>query len=196
MAGLTTDAEVCNQAMILIGGQRIGSLSAPANQRERDLASVYAQARDSELRRVKWRFAQHEASLSKDATYTKPTNSPWVARYQLPADCIRAHLPAATGMFQVRGRYVYAQSDDDTFLLSYTRQITTVAEFDVHFMDALAARIAYILSEQVTQSTAKRQLAQEHYAMALRDAKRTNAIETQAEFTETPTDWAWADING
>lgn len=196
MSGLTTDVEICNQAMILIGAQRISSLSAPSNPRERDLALIYPQARDSELRKNRWLFAKTEASIALDGSYTAPTDSQWAGRYQLPADCVRAHLPPSDGTLEVRGRYVYSQGDDDTLLLTYTKSTAVVGEFDANFADALAARIAYIAAEQLTQSSAKRQLALEHYKLAISEARRSNAIERQVDTVGNGYGWEWADING
>jgi hypothetical protein len=61
--------------------------------------------------------------------------------------------------------------------IRYVADITDEGVFDALFVTALAARIAFEVCEQITQSNQKKQIAASDYKEAIRDAAAVGAIE-------------------
>jgi hypothetical protein len=81
--------------------------------------------------------------------------------------------------WQVEGRKIY--TDDSAPLnIRYVKQVTDPNQMDACFRESLAAEIAYELCEPLTQSNTKKNLLKGDKKDAIREAKRTNAIENVA----------------
>jgi hypothetical protein len=65
--------------------------------------------------------------------------------------------------------------------IRYVQNITDTTKFDPLFVVALACKIAYTISDSITQSNAKMQEASKKYDAAILDAKRANAFEDVSE---------------
>lgn len=107
--------------------------------------------------------------------------------FELPQDCLLllevcGYGPVATAPYQygaykpydVAGRYIYA--DKEKITVEYTADIDT-NKLDVNFVNVFACAIAAELCEAITQSDSKTKIMYEKYALAVRDAKRINAIQ-------------------
>ena len=68
-------------------------------------------------------------------------------------------------------------NDGTTLSLRYVARITDPTQFDALFVDALACKIAWQLCEALTQSNTKKQAANQEYVLAIREARKMNAIE-------------------
>jgi hypothetical protein len=178
---MASDVEVCNLAMTMLGAETISSLTqASANARR--CARVYIVTRDAELRRHPWNFARARASLAEDST--APAFG-YDHRYQLPSDFLRLHPSADALDWQIEAGYVL--TDDGAPLeVTYIRRVDDASLFDALFVEALAAKIAYLLAEEITQSNTKKAEAKDAYKAAIQEAKRANAIERVSD--EPPED--------
>ena len=65
--------------------------------------------------------------------------------------------------------------------IRYIQDITDTTKFDPLFTIALACKIAYTISDSITQSNAKMQEADKKYQAAILDAKRQNAFDDVSE---------------
>lgn len=169
---MASDVAICNLAMIRLGAETITSLTQNSANARR-CSAVFALARDSELRKHVWSFARARARLAADTT--APTHG-YTYRYTLPPDFLRLHPDATVTDWQIEGGYIL--TDDGAPLdIIYVKRITDTSLFDALFVDALAARIAVELAEEITQSNTKKQIADKWYGDTIREAKRVNAVE-------------------
>jgi len=68
-------------------------------------------------------------------------------------------------------------NDDAPLEIRYVSRVTDPNKFDALFIEALSARLAMEMCEQLTQSNAKRQLAMQEYQDSIREARKHNAFE-------------------
>lgn len=189
-----SDVDVCNRALQKLGAKRITSLTENSPN-ARDCNAAYEILRDAELRKHPWSFARKRASLAADGTdpafgYDK--------RYALPTDFLRLteensnELRTQYPDLQIEGRYILTDNDAPLQVV-YIATVSDPNEFDALFVEALASKIAYELCEKITQSNTKKAAAGADYRDAIREAKRTNAIERPS--LEPPEDtWVTARI--
>lgn len=76
--------------------------------------------------------------------------------------------------YDVAGTNVYCNKDSITVF--YTAAVTE-EKFDFNFINAVCCRICYELAEVLTQDDQKKQTWMNEYLLAIRDAKRVNAIQ-------------------
>lgn len=76
--------------------------------------------------------------------------------------------------YDVVGKNVYCNKDSIT--VSYTAAVDE-EKFDFNFINAVCCRICYELAEVLTQDDQKKQTWMNEYLLAIRDAKRVNAIQ-------------------
>lgn len=184
---MASEVEICNAALQKLGAKRITALTEDSRN-GRACNAAYARLRDAELRAHTWRFAITRESLPADATapaFGKARSFP------VPATMLRL-LPPYPEMnmndldWEIEGRAIYT-NDSAPLQIRYIKQETDPNKMDALFREALASRMAYELCEEITQSNTKRQLATEDYKMAMKEARRTNAIESiSAEPPEDP----------
>lgn len=187
----STPEDICNLGMILLGAEQIGSLSAPSTSRARTLALVYPQARDSELRKRRWKFARQYDSLPKDPSWAG--SYPRKYRYQLHGSVLRVLKPKGVDWAIQRG-YVYTDCDEASLVVEVIRNDVHTGLYDPCFVDALVARIAYDTCEIFTQSNSKKAEARTKYKDAIAEAGRLNAFEIE-KATSTPGSWTY-DLGG
>lgn len=154
MASSPTD--ICNLALGHLGEQRITSLDAD-NATARACNLHYEATRDQLFRAHRWNFAQARATL------TRLADAPlfgWSYQYQLPADCLRVLEVNDSELGDViTDEYIIEQgkilTNADAVNLVYVQRIEDVTQFDPLFVDALAVKLAVVLSETVRGTTGK-----------------------------------------
>lgn len=173
----TSDVAIANMALDKLGAARIVSLGDDSRN-ARACNACYAQLRDQELRAHGWNFAKTRATLAAHAT---APDFDFDYAFPLPTDCLRILPPKRTGLDWTienhAGRSAILTNDGDAIELVYIARITDPTVFDALFDDALAARMALHMCEEITQSNQKKADAKDDYIGAIRRAKRTNAIE-------------------
>ncbi len=146
---ITSEAQVCNNALVEIGAQRIAALS-DTTERARICNEQYAKVRDELLYSHPWNFAIKRDQLA--ATVTEPEFE-WETEFTLPSDCLRV---LDTDLFkdqnyQIEGRSLYANSD--SIKIKYIARITDVTKFTPGFAECLALKLASNICYALTQST-------------------------------------------
>ena len=173
----TSETSICNVALQKLGQGRIASLSEDSDT-ARACVLCYEAMRDRELRANKWKFALTRVTLSASATAPDFT---YANAFVLPADCLRPLFPARTDMdWKVEnhlGSPAILTNDGTTLELRYVARITDPTIFDPLFVDALACKMAWQMCEKFTQSNSKKDSALNEYVIAIREAKKVNAIE-------------------
>jgi hypothetical protein len=190
-SGGVSDVSIANLALTKLGEARIISFGDDTKA-ARTMTALYEITRDAELRRRKWRFSLKRASLP---ALTASPEFGYAYAYQLPSDCLSIlsvgdvapgvdlsdyRTGIDMGLYSLEGRQVLTDLGAP-LSLRYKARITDPTQFDIAFVAALAARLAYEAAEDLTQSASKRQQAGEDYKVALREAVAANAIEVAPE---------------
>lgn len=151
MAAINQPHEVANLALGLVGHRQfIDSLNESTT--EAQVAKLYwAQVRNRLLADYRWRFATKRQVLA----LTTSEREGWGYCYAAPADMLVPHaIQPATRNPSLDESIPFAwelnDSDDGMLVLTdqeeavliYTREVTTVALYPPHFVDALAAALA------------------------------------------------------
>lgn len=183
---MSSETQICNRALQMLGAQRITGLSEDSRN-ARSCNAVYETARDAELEAHPWRFAVTRAQLAADAT------APAFGRersFTLPSDYMKLmpEYPEDLDIYtdyEVEGDKIYTDASAP-LNIRYIKRVTQVSEMPVLFQEALAARIALELVEEITQSNSKIQTISGMYQQKIREARRANAFVKRPQ--RSPTD--------
>jgi hypothetical protein len=144
----TSDVDICNSALFLLGADEISSLSDDESDNAATLARLYEPFKEAKLTEYPWHWARELRQMSRDAT--SPVTS-WRYRFIIPAESIRVHdyyASSEVGARPVRdleriGDYVYTDRDE---LYVQSTEDKSEADwprlFEQFFTNALAAEIA------------------------------------------------------
>ena len=172
-----SNVSICNLALQKLGAARIDSLS-DASKNARECNACFEAMRDRELRANRWKFAIKRTTLAPSSVVPDFTYN---QAFLLPPDCLRPLFPARLGLdWKVEnheGVPAILTNDGDTLEVRYVAIITDPTQFDALFVEALACKIAWHLCEALTQSNTKKTAAQQEYVLAIREARKMNAIE-------------------
>lgn len=151
-----SDTDICNLALGHLGEGRITSLDEDSAA-ARACALHYEQTRDQVLRSHRWNFAQRRAVLSR---LSDAPAFGWSFQYELPADCLRVleindseFGDVISDAYVVEGRALLTNAE--TINMVYVQRIEDVGQFDALFVEALALKLAVILSETIRGTTGK-----------------------------------------
>lgn len=178
---MASEVEICNRALQRLGSKRIVSLSEDSVA-ARACTVAYQVVRDAELRAHPWSFAIKRASLAADAVAPD-----WGKQnaFTLPSDFLRL-LPTyaeRNGLWidhVIEDGKIYTDETAPLYI-RYVYKVTDPNKMDVLFREALAVKLAFELCEELTQSNTKKDGLSVDYKTAIREARRTNAIEKIAE---------------
>ena len=174
-----SETDICNQALAHLGERRISSLDDDTVS-ARACHLAYDGCRDELLRSHRWNFAQKRAVLVQ---LEDPPLFGWEFQYSLPADCLRAlevngseSGDVVSAPYIIEGRLLLTNAA--AVNLVYTRQTTTVSEFDNLFCEALALKIAVKISETIRGTTGKTtELLSQYQQLVAPLARRVDANE-------------------
>ena len=171
---MTTQVEICNMALGLLGAENITSIND--NTRIAKVCKTfYSTTLLHILRSHNWNFAIKRASLTST---TPPVIVP-VYEYShsiaKPSDCLRiVEFYDYTQSFkEENGRILLNQQ---TVKCKYVRNDVAEADFDPSFIVCLASKLADVMCYQITQSATLVQSVQVRHKMDLAEARRNNAI--------------------
>jgi hypothetical protein len=183
MSGAT---EIANRALQCLGDTPILDIG-DNNERARIMRRAYDPVRKAELRKHIWNFARKRAVLAPEAT--GPIFG-FKYSYATPPDCLRILPPQDARDWTVEGRKILTDCGP-ALNLPYIADITDPNMMDEIFVEAFAKKLAMETAEKITQSTSKRELAQQEYREAIAEGRRTGAFEQiPQEFPED--DWLLA----
>lgn len=186
--------EVINRALIKIGANTVAS-DADESEQARKCGLVFKTVAQAELRRQAWSFARKRATLAPLADTTLGGQD-FSTGYNLPADClrlvtlngnwvfgsIREGFTGGDPVYAIEGRVLltgYAgRTPEGAAYIAYISDVSeTVSLWDAAFVDAFAARLAAEITQSITKNLTLKQSLKQDYVEALKEAKRTNAIE-------------------
>ena len=186
MAG---EVDIVNRALTKLGQDRIMTLKDGVKSAQ-VAASLYETVRDAEIQRHPWHFAKKRDILSALAS---PPAFGWARQYLLPSDCLRV-LRLAGGPFvdftdfhqgegqewTIEGRNLLTNHGPPLHLLYLCREADPTL-YPPAFVEVLACKLAVEMAETLTGKNNKREAAWKEYEMALREAKRVNAMQLPAQ---------------
>lgn len=189
---MASEVSICNEALDILGAARIVSLGENSVN-GRECNSCYAELRDREIEKHPWNFARKRKVLAPD-TAAPPFD--FTYQFTLPVDCLRVLLPNDRNTVDWSSEGGKILTNDGTSInLKYVAQITDPNAMPPTFRGALAAMIAWLKCEKITQSTSKKADALKFYDFQIKQAKRANAFQRVAE--DAPEDsWVTTRING
>lgn len=184
---MTAQIKVVNAALQMLGANRIAALDASTKE-AREAAEAWDDARDALLRGHPWNFAMTRRQVAASAV--APPFGYGLA-YPLPADCLRVYdVPGLSWKaWTVESGDEYgaplallvnvepAPNASTALNIRYIRRRDNVETWDVLARRALACELAMRLGETLTASNSKIEAAAAMRQDALREARRTNAIE-------------------
>jgi hypothetical protein len=173
---MSSVVEICNRALQKVGARRIISITEDSVN-ARACNNAYDVIRRAELRAHPWACATTRAQLA--ASSTEPLFGRALA-YPLPADYLRLlpHDPDYNTNsldWQIEGGEIIT---DDTAPLNirYIFDLQDPNIMDPLLREALSAKLAVEICEELTQSNQKKVSVKEDYKEAIREARRINAI--------------------
>ena len=179
---------ICNRALQHLGASRILGITDDTRN-GRACNACYDALRRSELRRHRWLFAKTRVALAP-LVETDP-HGEFTYIFQLPADCLRVLKPRDHTLdWQILGRKLYT-NQSSVLYLEYISDVSDPNQFDALFAESLAYKMAETMCEEITQSNVKKVGIKDDYKEMIREAKRTNAMET---IPAEPEDDAWVNI--
>ncbi len=142
------DINVCNQALMQMGGKRISGFDDNSVE-ERDCEAIYETLRDQVLEAFPWTFAKRRASLVQ-ATETPDFGYSYF--YALPADCLNpGKMDSAVGTAEaewtVEGEMLL--TDEEEVNLHYTAKVVDAQKYSPSFIQALALLMASRLAMSI-----------------------------------------------
>lgn len=157
---VTSETEICNQALLHLGNTRtIQDLTTDRSTEAKACRVFYPQARDEVLRDFPWTFAKRVVALALIGT--DPVEG-WGYSYRLPSDylAVRALPNTYTRVATPDTREPYVLASDATggllytdladATLEYTAQVTDVTQYPPDFVKALAFLLASYIAPSVT----------------------------------------------
>jgi hypothetical protein len=178
---MASAVEICNRALQKLGARRITTLTEDSVN-ARACNTAYDPVRLAELRAHPWAFAIKLASLAADSTAPAFGKS---NAFQLPSDYVRLVPPYPEDNYnsndwEIQGLKIYT-NDSAPLNIRYVADITDANTMDPLFREALAAKLAEELAEELTQSNPKKEKATRGYEEAIAQARRANAIVSIAQ---------------
>ncbi len=183
---MASEVEIVNAALTLLGEGRITSLGDDVKA-AREATAVFEIRRDALLAGYTWSFAKTRTQLS--ALVDVPLFG-FALKYQLPSDCLRIvmvgdhyvgldltdYRGTPTEEFMIEGREILTDLSAP-LNFRYIKRVTDTSQFSSNFVAALAADLAAVLAEPLTQSDSKRERAEATLRREISLAVRANAIE-------------------
>jgi hypothetical protein len=189
-----SQTEIANLTLTKLGQDRIVSIDDDV-EAARVLRSLWDMTRDAVLADHPWRFAMVRTALP--ALADAPAYE-WARQFALPEDCLRLVQVADDWVFYTQESPFYTREGANILCdeaaplrVRYVKRITNTGLWPVLFARAVAMQLAADACEKLTQSTSKGDKAIGEYELAIRKAKRQNAIELPPQ-AEPRTGWLQA----
>lgn len=184
---MASQVQIVNQALTKLGAARITSMTDPSNS-AMVMGAIYDMKRDAEIAANPWSFAIKRAQIP--ASTTDPAFG-WAYSYPLPVDyfamvevgeCYAFYETDTGPLFTFEsdpdtGRIAVLSGQASPLNVRYVYKVTNPGIYPPLFAEALACRLAAEACEQITQNLSKREQAWAEHKVAIRLARRMNAIE-------------------
>lgn len=180
---MSTEVEICSNALVLLGASPIASLNEPTDRAQR-AANLYPSVRRSVLRAHPWNCATKRVVLSPDE---QPPEFGWTYRFRLPGDWLRTLEVGIHGdetRFRSEGRHLLAECNP--LYLRYVWLNTNAADYDSLLIDALTRAMAAALAKPITGSDSAIDTFERQLANVLRTARAVDGQEDPPETLGRP----------
>lgn len=184
----TSEVEICNDALIIVGAKTITSLSDDTKE-GRLCNEQYAKCRDQLLVAHPWNFAINRIEISSDANLPSgyDNNPDWDYAFTLPSNCLRVlEIDDTDADWAVEGGKLF--STYDPVNIRYIKKVTDTTIFSKNFEKALAYMIAYRICYALTQSATLVSVIKDDFDLAVKEARSFDAQEGSVKVVEA-TDW-------
>lgn len=156
-AGLPSETDLCNLALLSLGASTIESLDENSDQ-ARLCKAVYPDARDELLAEIE------PPSAVTRATLAQSTSSPlydWTYAYAVPSGCLKIlGTDDESEQWKREGNTIL--SDRSTLKIEYVQRLTDVTKFGQAFKQALIAYVTARICYAITKSAS---LTEQHYKL-------------------------------
>jgi len=175
-----TATDVCNFALLLISGGRIGDIEQDTKEARLCKAS-FAPVRRALLRSYHWNFAMKRAALAPDST-----DPAWGYEYaySLPADCVRPLMDPAVDWPSEGGKIL--TNTGPVLKIRYISDVEDPALWDPSFYTLMGIDMATTIVRSLAGSAAMMQELALRRRDALSDAKRSNSWERRNDDEPLP----------
>jgi hypothetical protein len=183
---VASQVDIYNLALTLLGQE-------PCSDVDDDTASVrafhtnYDVIRDAELSSRWWRFSVKRVEVA--ALVAAPEGNDFTLQYQLPVDFLSLIRLGDAWQGYDASDYRTGPSADYSIeadklltnyaaplLFVYCAKLTETSLYHPCFVDALAAKLAYVACEKITGSTSRQEFVMMHYRNAINRAMVVNAV--------------------
>ena len=184
---MSSETQIANRALTKIGAGRILSLLDDTNE-GRTLNSMFAQVRDAELRRHRWKFA-----LKRDSLLALVAAPAWGFLYQFPLPSDFLALVQVNDIYirpasKAVGPWQVERSSDGSgqviltdltapLKVRYVSRVDNAALFDPLFVECFACKLALESSDSIAKGIVDKDSLEKAYRFALTEAVRADAIE-------------------
>lgn len=137
----TSNIELCNSALVLLGQEPISSLATDQSEAARLCRIKWPEVRDAVLRAAKWRCLIKRTELARLAA--APAFG-FLYQYQLPPDCFLVlGLSVASAGWAIEGKVLLAD-EEQVFIsyIAYDTAVDNVNTFDSLLTASIVARLA------------------------------------------------------
>lgn len=189
--GSATSVSICSNALLMVGGQTINSLTDGTSDRQKLAVNLYPTVRDYVLSVHPWNCCRKRVSLSPDASAAGALIVPpydWSLQYSLPSDFSRM---LAVGEDGAEVPYVIESDatgavkifcDDNPLLLRYAYLNQNEGSWSALLVMSVTLAMRAILAYPITSSTSLEQLIETSIEGTL---KRARAIDGADQMPET-----------
>lgn len=176
---MTSQVDICSNALVLLGAKPINSITANGNEREVLVNNVYPALRDKVLRSHPWNCCITQKTL---APMSPPPDFGYSNRFLLPGDWLRTISVGERGYhpdFSMQGGYILANTN--ILKLTYIFRNENPDTWDAMLIDVMTLALKAAFAYPITKSTSKEQLCLQEYQDAFKRAKAVDGQESPPE---------------
>lgn len=182
---MASQTEIYNRALSKLGAARVNS-PTENTRNAKACHNAYEIVRDALLREYRWAFAVRRAQIA--AAVAAPEFGPSY-KFPLPADYLRLLPPDDESTPGIDDRMIEADAivtdSEGPLDIIYLARIEDTSRFNASFVKALACDLAFEICQEITRSTSKKESLRQDRKEAIREARRTGAIERRPTFPRT-----------
>lgn len=187
-----SQVQIVNLALTKLGQDRVVAITDDT-EAARVMRSMWDMTLDTTLASFPWKFAIKRVELA--ALADAPLGTEWTLQYTLPDECLRlvqvgedwAFYNPTTPLFTLEGGVLLSNEPAPLFV-RYVQRITNVGLWPPLFGRVMAMQLAADASEKLTTSNSKFEAAMLALEVAVKEARRQNAIE-RPPITLANSDW-------
>ena len=176
-----SQVQIVNLALTKLGQDRVVAITDDT-EAARVMRSMWDMTLDTTLASFPWKFAIKRVELA--ALADAPLGTEWTLQYTLPDECLRlvqvgedwAFYNPTTPLFTLEGGVLLSNEPAPLFV-RYVQRITNVGLWPPLFGRVMAMQLAADASEKLTTSNSKFEAAMLALEVAVKEARRQNAIE-------------------